>query len=95
MVDKKSEKILCTIGCEGKRHDFQLLKDSKVRFQKGTVSLEDSGYQGIDKIHSNALIPKKKSKKKKLSKQERLYNKMLSSQRVFVENVIAYFSHFL
>ena len=94
MVDKKTGKIICTHGCEGKRHDFQLFKDSKVRFQKGTVSLEDSGYQGIEEIHSNALIPKKKSKKKPLTKQEKRYNRMLSSERVKVENVIGWLKRF-
>jgi hypothetical protein len=93
-VDKKSRQILCTRGCEGKRHDFQLFKDSKVRFQKGTVSLEDSGYQGIGEIHSNALVPKKKSKYKPLTKQEKRYNKMLSGERVIVENVIGWLKRF-
>ena len=94
VVDKKSSKIICTAGCEGKRHDFQLLKDSMVRFQKGTVSLLDSGYQGVAIMHSNALIPKKKSKHKKLTKQEKRYNRMLSSSRVFVENVIGWIKRF-
>ena len=94
MVDKTGGKIICTTGCEGKRHDFKLLEDSMVRFQKGTVSLADSGYQGIDVMHSNALIPKKKSKKTKLTKQEKRYNRMLSSQRVFVENVIGWIKRF-
>lgn len=93
-MDKKSRRILCTCGCEGKRHDFQLFKDSKVRFRKGTVSLEDSGYQGIEQMHSNALIPKKKSKYKPLAKHEKRYNKMLSSERVLVENVIGWLKRF-
>lgn len=94
MVGGKGKKIICTKGCEGSRHDFKLLKTSKVRFRKGTFSLADSGYQGIAEIHSNALIPKKKSKNKKLTKQEKRYNKMLSSTRVFVENVIGWLKRF-
>jgi IS5 family transposase len=94
VVDKKGRRILCTQGCEGKRHDFQLFKDSKVRFRKGTVSLEDSGYQGIEEIHSNALTPKKKSKNRPLTKQQKRYNKMLSSERVGVENTIGWLKRF-
>ena len=94
VVDKKSNQILCTQGCEGKRHDFQLFKDSKVRFQKGTLSLEDSGYQGIGELHSNALIPNKKPKTQKLTKQQKRYNQMLSSERVVVENVIGWLKRF-
>ena len=59
-----------------------------MRFQKGTFCLADSGYQGIDELHSNALIPHKKPKKKDLTKPQKRYNRMLSLVRVKVENVL-------
>ena len=93
-MDKKTRLILCTACCEGKRNDFKLLKDSRVRFLKSTTTLMDSGYQGIDELHSNALIPKKKSKYHKLTKQEKRYNRMLSSERVMVENVLSWLKRF-
>jgi len=94
VVDVGSSRILCVQGCEGKRNDFKLLKDSRVRFRKSTCCLADSGYQGIAEIHSNALIPKKKSKYNPLTKQDKIYNRMLSSERVFVENVIGWVKRF-
>lgn len=94
MIDKASSKILCTDGSEGTCSDIKLLRDSKVRFQKGTVSLADSGYQGIAELHSNALIPKKKSKYNPLTKDDKRYNRSLSSQRVEVENVIGWLKRF-
>lgn len=93
-MDEKSRRILCTACCEGKRNDFKLFKDSRVRFLKSTTSLMDSGYQGIDALHSNALIPKKKPKKGKLTKAQKRYNRMLASARVIVENVLAWLKRF-
>lgn len=94
VVDKTSGRILCTKGCEGKRNDFRLLKDSRVCFRKGTCILLDSGYQGVQAIYSNALTPKKKPKGGTLTKQEKRYNRMLSAVRVFVENVIGWLKRF-
>ena len=65
-----------------------------MRFQKGTICLGDSGYQGIAGLHSNSLIPHKKPKKKELPKLQKTYNKMLSSARVKVENVLAWLKRF-
>ncbi len=93
-VDKKTRRILCTAGCEGKRNDFKLLKDSRVRFLKSTTTLMDSGYQGVEALHANALIPKKKTKGGKLTKQQKRYNRMLSSERVLVENVLGCLKRF-
>jgi hypothetical protein len=93
-VDRKSRCILCIAGCEGKRNDFKLFKDSRVRFLKSTTSLMDSGYQGVEALHANALIPKKKPKGGKLTKQQKRYNRLLSSARVLVENVFAWLKRF-
>src|SRR5256885_3840852 len=43
---------------------------------------------GIKKFHQNSALPKKNSKKKPLTKQEKKENHAISSERVLVENVI-------
>ena len=88
MIDKKTGKIICTTVGQGRRHDFHLFKNSKVRIKEIVKVLADSGYQGIKKFHQNSDLPKKNSKKKPLTKQEKKENHQISSERVLVENVI-------
>lgn len=88
IADQGNKKIMCTDFCEGKKHDFRLFKESKIMFQERTNVLADSGYQGIQKIHCNVELPKKSSKKRPLTKEEKSTNRDLSSRRVLVENII-------
>jgi hypothetical protein len=53
-----------------------------------TEILADSGYQGIQKLHRKSRTPKKKSRKKPLTSDDKQLNRELSSRRVFCENVI-------
>lgn len=93
-MDKIKKGIICTNFSNGKRHDFRLFKESKVRFQKKTKALTDTGYQGLHKIHSNSQLPKKKTKKCPLTKEEKKANKDLASQRALNENVIGVLKRF-
>jgi len=54
----------------------------------------DAGYQGIQKMHKNSTVPKKKSKDRPLTKEERKYNHEVSKQRIEVENVLASLKRF-
>lgn len=63
MVDKRSQRIICTALPNGKRHDFRLFKESKTYIHPQTKVITDSGYQGIQRIHRNSQLPKKKTKK--------------------------------
>ena len=48
----------------------------------------DTGYQGITKLHANSDIPKKRSKKNQLTKEDKKMNRKISGERVTVEHVI-------
>jgi len=87
-VDKKSGQIICTDFANGKRHDFRLFKESRVHIKPETELYTDTGYQGIVRLHANSLLPKKKTKKKPLSKEEKAFNRCVSSNRVLNEHVI-------
>jgi hypothetical protein len=93
-VDKNSKKIICTNFTNGKTHDFKLFKNSRVHFKTSTKSLVDSGYIGIKKTDANSELPKKKSKKNPLTKEDKKYNQKISSERVLNENVIGCIKRF-
>jgi hypothetical protein len=88
IADKTSRKILCTAFDKGRRHDFKLFKDSRVCLNKETKCIVDTGYQGIQKLHSNSEHPKKKSKKNPLTKEDKKQNQRISSVRIIIENII-------
>ena len=54
----------------------------------------DTGYQGIAKIHANSELPKKRSKKNPLTKDDKCRNREISSQRVFTEHAIGFIKRF-
>lgn len=94
MVDKKKKQVICTSFANGKKHDFKLFKDSKTHIHPETKTITDTGYQGIAKIHKKSELPKKRSKKNPLTKEDKENNRKLSSQRVLNENVIGMLKRF-
>lgn len=63
-------------------------------FQDDTKVITDTGYQGIKKMHKNSEHPKKRSKKKPLSKEEKIKNREISRERVVNENIIGSIKRF-
>ncbi|VON52606.1 fusion of IS1381 orf A and B [Streptococcus pneumoniae] len=51
--------------------------------------LADSGYQGLMKIYPQAQTPRKSSKLKPLTVEDKAYNHALSKERSKVENIFA------
>jgi len=93
-VDKKSQQIICTAFANGKRHDFRLFKESKTQIHPTIGIVTDTGYQGLQKIHAKTHMPKKKSKKNPLTKEDKRNNQQLSRERVLNENVIGNLKRF-
>jgi hypothetical protein len=94
VVDKQSLRVLCTTFTNGKRHDFRLFKESRVHCHANTKLLVDTGYQGITKIHANSELPKKRSKKHPLTKEDKQNNRRIARQRVANEQVIGVLKRF-
>jgi len=86
--------VICTNYSNGKRHDFRLFKESRIKIHESIKALTDNGYQGLQKIHNKTFMPKKKSKKRPLTQEERRQNRELSSQRVVNEHVIGKIKRF-
>lgn len=49
--------------------------------------MADKGYQGIQKIHANSKVPKKRPRKGELSSSDKKRNKELAKNRVIGEHV--------
>ena len=76
IADKKSKKIICTNYINGKVHDFEAFKSSKVHIASQLLAITDTGFLGLNKLHSNTQMPKKKSKNHPLTKEEKKQNKL-------------------
>ena len=94
VVAKKTKQVICTAFANGKRHDFRLFKESKTKIHPDIKVITDTGYQGIQKLHSKSVLPKKKTKKNPLTKEEKQKNQELASERVVNENVIGVLKRF-
>jgi len=94
VVDKKTRRVICTAFGEGKRHDFRLFKESKTRIHPEIAAELDTGYVGIDKIHANSILPKKKSKNNPLTVEDKANNRKISSERVTNEHAIGFIKRF-
>ena len=55
----------------------------------GVQLTADSGYQGLTKLQANSVLPKKSSKNRPLSTQDRKQNRNISKKRIAVEHVIS------
>ncbi|CYP45833.1 mobile genetic element [Streptococcus pneumoniae] len=70
-------------------HDMKLFKMSRRNIGQAGKILADSGYQGPMKIYPQAQTPRKSSKLKPLTVEDKAYNHALSKERSKVENIFA------
>ncbi|HGR1173069.1 TPA: transposase, partial [Streptococcus pneumoniae] len=70
-------------------HDMKLFKMSCRNIGQAGKILADSGYQGLMKIYPQAQTPRKSSKFKSLTVEDKTYNHALSKERSKVENIFA------
>jgi len=90
IIEKQTKTIIDVQQEKGSVHDFKLYKDTVGKNVSESILVQtDLGYLGIEKLHKNSLIPIKESKKHKLTKQEKAYNKKLARLRVVIEHINA------
>jgi hypothetical protein len=92
VIDRKTERIICTELFKGKAHDGTIFKTT-TPVNPAILVLGDSGYRGIQKVHANTLLPiRHKEDIAKLSEEQKATrkanNKQISSQRMKIEHVI-------
>lgn len=94
IVNKATAEIICIYTGEGKMHDFRVFKESNSHIASAVCATVDSGYQGLQKIHANTELPKKKTKKNPLTSEDKKKNSELASKRALNENVIGVVKRF-
>jgi hypothetical protein len=87
VLELDSGLIICTFFGKGRRHDFKLYQASGVRFAPQIESLQDKGYQGIQKLHTNSCLPHEKPRSGQLTSVQKSENRALARRRVIIEQV--------
>lgn len=80
--------IIATAIGNDSQHDYRLFKENYAGIAQDILYLADTGYLGINKLHTNSQIPAKKSKLHSLTSEQKTANRELAGQRIFVEHVI-------
>ncbi len=68
-------------------HDMKLFKMSRRNIGQAGKILADSAYQGLMKLYPQAQTPRKSSKLKLLTAEDKACNHALSKERIKVENI--------
>jgi DDE superfamily endonuclease len=89
VIDADTKQIICVHFEKGSCHDFKLYKKTQLRIHPNIKQKVDSGYLGADKIHENTDLPKKNTKKIKLTKEQKKSNRKLAKERVPIEHTNA------
>ncbi len=87
IIDSETLEIVSIAFDAGSVHDFNLFKKTTEELNEAIAFLADSGYQGIVELFKNSLTPKKKSKNKPLTEEDKEFNKLISSIRISIEHV--------
>jgi hypothetical protein len=72
---------------KGRIHDFELLKQARLRLASTIEKYGDAGYQGLAKLFANGFPPIKKPKGRELTADEKAYNRALARLRISIEHV--------
>ena len=87
IINQRTKEVICLFFGKGSQHDFKLFQASGVHFHPETKSLQDKGYQGIQKIHANSRLPLKKPKGGSLTKDQKASNRILARERICIEHI--------
>lgn len=91
LTDIEKRILVLTPTRSGRRHDKKLIDKAELarNIPDDIPIFTDTGAQGIQHVHSNTIIPKKRTKKHPLTYSEKETNRFISSLRVIAEHAIA------
>jgi hypothetical protein len=79
VMEQATGKIIYTFFGKGRRHEFKLFQAAGVHFHPQTQSLQELGDQGMQKLHPNTRLPKKKPRGGQLSAEDKVVQSHLGS----------------
>lgn len=88
LIDLETSRILGVSQGRGPASDLKLFRESGVHIAPEVWCLADSGYQGLQDIHKQTVLPAKKPKSGSLSAEHKHNNRRLAKLRIRVEQVI-------
>lgn len=87
--DEKKKILFLSATKSGRRHDKRIVDKSVLCIPDYVGKWADTGFQGLDRLYENVVIPKKGTKKNPLSLADKADNRVISSFRVVIEHAIA------
>ena len=88
LLEHGTRRILCVRVGPGRRHDFRLFKESRVRVHPSIPVDADTGYQGLQKLHANTHKPHKATRRHPLTREQKQANRAINSRRIVVAPAI-------
>lgn len=90
MCDEKKRILFLTQAKSGRRHDKRLADKNMLaeHIPEHVTIWTDTGFQGMQKIHANTIMPKKATKKHPLTPEQRESNRITASIRIVNEHAI-------
>lgn len=90
MTDENKKILFLTKTKSGRRHDKRIADKNQLfeHIPEHITLLVDTGFQGVIKQHQNTMIPKKATRKRSLTYEDKENNRIISSFRVIVEHAI-------
>lgn len=96
MTNENKRILLVSPTKPGRRHDKRLSDRISLieHIPKDVGIWADSGFQGIEQLHPNASVSRRRRKNRPLTDEEKQENRIISSLRVGVEHAIGGMKHF-
>ena len=91
LTDMEKRVLVLTPTKSGRRHDKRLIDKAELakNIPDDIPIFTDTGALGIQHVHPNTIMPKKRTKKHPLTYSEKETNRFISSLRVIAEHAIA------
>jgi IS5 family transposase len=79
--------LILSVRCaRGTKHDFKILKESKLQINPNAQFKTDKGFIGIQALFPKSEVPHKASKNHPLTAEQKQSNRQLAKERIIIEH---------